>query len=149
MVVFSDGAKDCGYLMANWGIYKAKEELTQISRQHKIDVVFFDGRGGPPARGGGKTHRFYASMGKNIANKEIQLTIQGQTVSSNFGTVDSAQYNIEQLIHAGISNDIFSSQEITLQQDEEQLLQEMATESYQAYSALKNHPYFMRYLNEV
>ncbi len=149
MVGFSDGTKDGGYLMANWSIYKAKEELTQISRQYGIDVVFFDGRGGPPARGGGKTHKFYASMGKNIANKEIQLTIQGQTVSSNFGTVDSAQYNIEQLIHAGISNDIFSSQEITLQQDEEQLLQEMATESYQAYSALKNHPYFMSYLNEV
>ena len=41
-------------------------------------------------------------MGKNIANKEIQLTIQGQTVSSNFGTIDSAQYNIEQLLNAGI-----------------------------------------------
>jgi phosphoenolpyruvate carboxylase len=149
MVGFSDGTKDGGYLMANWGIYKAKEQLTQVSREYGIDVVFFDGRGGPPARGGGKTHKFYASMGKNIANKEIQLTIQGQTVSSNFGTVDSAQYNIEQLIHAGISNDLFSTKEITLREDEELFLQEMANESYQAYSALKNHPYFMRYLNEI
>src|SRR3984957_5150278 len=126
MVVFSDGAKDCGYLMANWGIYKAKEELTAVSRKHHIDAVFFDGRGGPPARGGGKTHRFYASMGKNIANKEIQLTIQGQTVSSNFGTVDTAQFNIEQLLHAGISNDLFSSNEVTLQAGEEALLQILA-----------------------
>ena len=102
MLGFSDGTKDGGYLMANWSIYKAKEELTKISKEYDIDVVFFDGRGGPPARGGGKTHKFYASMGKNIANKEIQLTIQGQTVSSNFGTIDSAQYNMEQLIHAGI-----------------------------------------------
>ncbi|HLI93254.1 MAG TPA: phosphoenolpyruvate carboxylase, partial [Puia sp.] len=102
MLGFSDGTKDGGYLMANWGIYKAKEELTAVSRKYGIDAVFFDGRGGPPARGGGKTHRFYASMGKNIANREIQLTIQGQTVSSNFGTVDTAQFNIEQLIHAGI-----------------------------------------------
>ena len=77
MVGFSDGTKDGGYLMANWGIYKAKEELTTISKEYGIDVVFFDGRGGPPARGGGKTHKFYASMGKNISNKEIQLTIQG------------------------------------------------------------------------
>lgn len=46
-------------------------------------------------------------MGKNISNKEIQLTIQGQTVSSNFGTVDAAQFNIEQLLHAGITNDLF------------------------------------------
>ena len=149
MVGFSDGTKDGGYLMANWGIYKAKEELTKVSRDAGIEVVFFDGRGGPPARGGGKTHKFYASLGKNIADKEIQLTIQGQTVSSNFGTVDSAQFNIEQLIHAGISNDLFSAKVITLEQDEEALLEEMASESYKAYSALKSHPYFMRYLNEI
>ena len=109
MLGFSDGTKDGGYLMGNWSIYKTKEELTAVSKEYDINVVFFDGRGGPPARGGGKTHKFYASMGKNISNKEIQLTIQGQTVSSNFGTIDAAQYNIEQLIHAGISNDIFSN----------------------------------------
>jgi phosphoenolpyruvate carboxylase len=149
MLGFSDGTKDGGYLMANWGIYKAKEELTKISASYQVDVVFFDGRGGPPARGGGKTHKFYASMGKNISNKEIQLTIQGQTVSSNFGTIDSAQYNIEQLLHAGISNDLFSTQKITLQPNEEHLLEEMAVESYASYSALKDHPYFLQYLNEV
>jgi phosphoenolpyruvate carboxylase len=149
MLGFSDGTKDGGYLMANWAIYKAKEELTAISKEYGIDVVFFDGRGGPPARGGGKTHRFYASMGKNIANKEIQLTIQGQTVSSNFGTVDTAQFNIEQLIHAGISNDLFSSKEVTLLPDEEQLLQALSVESYKAYMKLKDLPHFLTYLNEV
>jgi phosphoenolpyruvate carboxylase len=149
MLGFSDGTKDGGYLMANWGIYKAKEELTAVSRKYHLDAVFFDGRGGPPARGGGKTHRFYASMGRNIANKEIQLTIQGQTVSSNFGTVDTAQYNIEQLIHAGISNDLFSSKEVTLEAGEETLLAALAADSYKAYTALKEHPYFLRYLNEV
>ena len=88
-------------------------------------------------------------MGKNIANKEIQLTIQGQTVSSNFGTIDTAQYNIEQMLHAGISNDLFSSKEVTLQADEEDLLQELAEESYKAYVHLKEHPNFLEYLNDV
>ncbi len=32
MVGFSDGTKDGGYLMANWSIYKAKENLTKISK---------------------------------------------------------------------------------------------------------------------
>jgi phosphoenolpyruvate carboxylase len=147
MLGFSDGTKDGGYLMANWSIYKAKEELTYLSRQYNIQVVFFDGRGGPPARGGGKTHQFYASMGRNIANKEIQLTIQGQTISSNFGTVDSAQFNMEQLIHAGIRNALTTSKETMLSVDEEQLLQRLADESFDAYSALKNHPNFIEYLN--
>ena len=149
MVGFSDGTKDGGYLMANWGIYKAKEELTRISKEYGLRVVFFDGRGGPPARGGGKTHRFYSSLGKNIANKEIQLTIQGQTVSSNFGTVDSAQFNIEQLVHAGIANDLFSVRKVTLSEEEESLLSEMAATSYQAYVDLRNHDHFAEYLSEV
>ena len=118
MLGFSDGTKDGGYLMANWSIYKAKEELTRISKEFDIDVIFFDGRGGPPARGGGKTNKFYASLGKNIANNEIQLTIQGQTVSSNFGTIDAAQYNMEQLINAGITNDLFIDRKVTLQEHE-------------------------------
>jgi phosphoenolpyruvate carboxylase len=149
MLGFSDGTKDGGYLMANWGIYKAKEQLTAISKEYDIDVIFFDGRGGPPARGGGKTHKFYASMGKNISNKEIQLTIQGQTVSSNFGTVDSAQFNIEQLIHAGISNELFSNRNITLQEEEEALLQELSNESFKSYTSFKNHPDFVDYLSHI
>jgi phosphoenolpyruvate carboxylase len=149
MLGFSDGTKDGGYLMANWSIYKAKEELTAIARQHGIDVIFFDGRGGPPSRGGGKTHKFYASMGRTISNKEIQLTIQGQTVSSNFGTVDAAQYNMEQLLNAGISNDLFSNKDITLSQKEEALLVELSEASYRSYKSLRDHPYLADYLLHV
>jgi len=149
MLGFSDGTKDGGYLMANWSIYKAKEELSAISKEYGIEVIFFDGRGGPPSRGGGKTHKFYASMGQNISNKEIQLTVQGQTVSSNFGTVDAAQFNIEQLLHAGISNDLFNNRDITLEKNEESLLEELANESFTKYTSLKNHPYFADYLSQV
>lgn len=149
MLGFSDGTKDGGYLMANYSIYKAKEELTAISRQFGVDVVFFDGRGGPPARGGGKTHRFYSSLGRDIANKEIQLTIQGQTVSSNFGTVDAAQFNIEQLLHAGISNDILCDDSATLDEREAAVLADLAQNSFASYSALKNHPYFLDYLGHA
>ena len=52
MLGFSDGTKDGVYLMANWSIFRAKEKLTELSRKHNIKVIFFDGRGGPPARGG-------------------------------------------------------------------------------------------------
>ena len=149
MLGFSDGTKDGGYLMANWSIYKAKEELTRVSKSYGIDVIFFDGRGGPPARGGGKTHKFYASMGSDISNKEIQLTVQGQTVSSNFGTISAAQFNIEQLINAGISNALFSAKENTLGRSEERLLRQLAEDSYNAYLQLKNHPAFVDYLAEI
>jgi phosphoenolpyruvate carboxylase len=146
MLGFSDGTKDGGYLMANFSIFHAKQSLSAVSAKYNIDVVFFDGRGGPPARGGGKTHKFYASMGNEIANKEIELTVQGQTVSSNFGTIDAAQFNIEQLIHAGIGSSVFSDGSSTLSHQEQILLEQLAKESYTAYTALKSNPYFMDYL---
>lgn len=149
MLGFSDGTKDGGYLMANWSIYKAKEELSAVAQQYNVEVVFFDGRGGPPSRGGGKTHKFYASMGKNISGNEIQLTVQGQTVSSNYGTVDAAQFNMEQLINAGISNQLYNSHKTILTEPEEKLLYQLASVSYDKYAALKNHPGFMDYLSHV
>jgi phosphoenolpyruvate carboxylase len=149
MLGFSDGTKDGGYLMANWSIYKAKEELTALAREYGISVIFFDGRGGPPARGGGKTHKFYSSMGKEIASDSIELTIQGQTVSSNFGTVEAAQFNIEQLIHAGVYNHLFTERAETFTENEENLMQALADASFRAYEDLKNHPRFLDYLSDV
>ncbi len=149
MLGFSDGTKDGGYLMANWSIYKAKDELTELAREFGISVIFFDGRGGPPARGGGKTHKFYSSMGANIADDAIELTVQGQTVSSNFGTIDSAQYNIEQLLHAGIYNHLFTAKAETFTNAERSMLQNLAEESFRAYEDLKNHPNFLDYLSDA
>ena len=149
MLGFSDGTKDGGYLMANYSIFHAKQTLTAVSAKYQIDVVFFDGRGGPPARGGGKTHKFYASMGSDIANNEIELTVQGQTVSSNFGTIEAAQFNIEQLIHAGIGNGLFSDGSSTFSGEEQIIYAELAKESFVAYGNLKSHPYFMDYLYNV
>ena len=149
MLGFSDGTKDGGYLMANWSIYRAKDELTKLAREFGINVVFFDGRGGPPARGGGKTHKFYSSMGENIAHRAIELTIQGQTVSSNFGNVAAAQYNIEQLVHAGISTNLFNAKGETFTEAEENLINALAMRSFAAYDALKNRPRFLDYLSDV
>jgi len=148
MLGFSDGTKDGGYLQANWGIYKAKEMLTQISRNHQIVVKFFDGRGGPPSRGGGKTHQFYASMGNQIENEEIQLTIQGQTITSNFGTIQSAQYNLEQLVSAGVSQELFADAKLQLSQQDRLILEELGNISYACYQQLKESPQFLPYLQK-
>ena len=149
MLGFSDGTKDGGYLKANWEIYKAKEVLTRLSEQNGIKVVFFDGRGGPPARGGGKTHDFYASQGKTIANNKIELTIQGQTITSIFGNKEQARYNFEQLLTAGVENDVFKSSKKELSEKERALIAELAEISYQKYSDLKAHPMFVPYLQEM
>ena len=149
MLGFSDGTKDGGYFMANWSIYKAKEALSELATKYGISMAFFDGRGGPPARGGGNTHEFYASMGDTIQNDDIQLTIQGQTISSNFGTLDSSQFNLEQLLSSGISNKILNPGKNNLSLEDRATMQEMADYSYQVYQDFKEHDMFIPYLERM
>lgn len=149
MVGFSDGTKDGGYVTANWEIYKAKEQLSSVAAAHGIRTDFFDGRGGPPARGGGNTHKFYRSLGGEIDRRTIQLTIQGQTITSLYGTVESARYNLEQLVSAGIENGIFPDQDHRLSQADRELMDDLSTRAYQGYRELRNHELFVPYLEQM
>ncbi len=147
MLGFSDGTKDGGYVTANWSIYKAKQSLTSLARSNTIALVFFDGRGGPPARGGGNTHKFYRSLGRDIESLAIHLTIQGQTISSMYGNEQTARHNIEQLLSAGIDNNIFDqTEDWHLDDQESALIDELSAVSKQSYLALREDPDFLPYI---
>ncbi|MFC1732810.1 phosphoenolpyruvate carboxylase [candidate division KSB1 bacterium] len=145
MLGFSDGTKDGGYLKANWSIFKTKEILSAVCDQYDVRAIFFDGRGGPPARGGGKTYRFYAAQSEKIAKHEIQLTIQGQTITSKYGTKEHFMHHCEQLLTAGLSN-CFFEKEISISTASRKLIEELAQISFEKYHALKNHKMFIPYL---
>ena len=149
MLGFSDGTKDGGYLRANWSIFRAKENLTSVSRKHDLKAIFFDGRGGPPARGGGNTHDFYASLGNTIEHEEVQITVQGQTISSNFGKVASCKFNLEQLLSAGLEGAVFERPENQMSAEDKKLLDTLAEAGYEAYLGLKHHAKFVPYLEKV
>ena len=149
MLGFSDGTKDGGYLSANWNIYMARESLSTLSEKYGIKIVFFDGRGGPPARGGGNTHNYYVSLGSKVASSEIQITIQGQTISSKFGTIESARLNLEQLITAGLDNIIFDDEYKKFTDKQRTVLNDMSQHSLDAYTELKNHELFTPFLMEM
>jgi len=149
MLGFSDGTKDGGYVTANWYIYRAKQALSLLSREAGIQVVFFDGRGGPPARGGGNTHKFYRSLGRDIESRCIHLTIQGQTISSMYGHTTSARYNLEQLLSAVLDNNLFDQNEDWhLDEQEARLIDELSGHAHTAYVALRKHGSFLDYLQE-
>lgn len=145
MLGFSDGTKDGGYLQANWAIFKTKEKLSGVCEKNGIKAIFFDGRGGPPARGGGKTHRFYAAQSSKIANHEIQLTIQGQTITSKYGTKQHFFNNCEQLLTAGLFNS-FQNKENDISADDREIIEDLGRIAFEKYTDLKNHPKFLPYL---
>ncbi|QQS37780.1 MAG: phosphoenolpyruvate carboxylase [Ignavibacteriales bacterium] len=145
MLGYSDGTKDGGYLKANWMIFKTKEEISEVCNEHGIKVIFFDGRGGPPSRGGGKTHRFYASSSDRISDTGIHLTIQGQTISSKFGTKKHFKHQCEQLIAAGIRNS-YEQENRKIPDEMRSLLDRLSDISYKKYFSLINHEKFIPYL---
>jgi len=149
MLGFSDGTKDGGYLMANWAIYTAKENVTRVAREHGVEVLFFDGRGGPPARGGGDTYLFYAALGKQIESSQIQMTVQGQTISSHYGHRLAAAHNLGELLSAGLDNNLYERPDRELDDLQRNLLNELAETSHQAYQSFKQHPLFLPYLEEI
>lgn len=148
MLGFSDGTKDGGYMKANWSIFKTKEALSAVCKTNGIRVIFFDGRGGPPARGGGKTHRFYASQNPETANHAIQLTIQGQTITSHYGTQSHFIHNCEQLLTAGLSQRTLQNKK-NIPKTYRDTLEELAELSHKKYSDLKNHELFLPYLENM
>ncbi len=147
MLGFSDGTKDGGFLAANWSIFRAKETITEAVAEFGVAVTFFDGRGGPPARGGGKTHAYYRALGDRVRADTIQLTIQGQTITSNFGTVRAAAYNMEQLLTAGLAQGIEPDR--ALPEEHRPLLEELAGRSLEAYRDLKHRPEFLPYMQAL
>ncbi|NNE27911.1 MAG: phosphoenolpyruvate carboxylase [Saprospiraceae bacterium] len=148
MLGFSDGTKDGGYLKANWSIYKCKESLSEVSDRFNISAIFFDGRGGPPARGGGKTYNFYAARGANIANSDIQLTIQGQTITSTYGTQAKFIYNAEQMISSGLTS-LNPGSQTHITDKQRSLIEELSELSFNKYVELKEHPQFLPYLENM
>jgi phosphoenolpyruvate carboxylase len=148
MLGFSDGTKDGGYLTANWSIFLAKEQITAISRQAGIEVIFFDGRGGPPARGGGNAHLFYSALGSKVESKQIQLTLQGQTISSHYGLRESAVHNLGYLLAAGLANNLFNQTEKDISDTDRELMNRMSESGFRKYNNFKNHPLFVPFLEE-
>ncbi|OGT48115.1 MAG: hypothetical protein A3F17_00975 [Gammaproteobacteria bacterium RIFCSPHIGHO2_12_FULL_41_15] len=149
MLGFSDGTKDGGYITANWKIFCCKQAIFNLSKKMGIYVYFFDGRGGPPARGGGNTHLFYRAMEGMIEQQQIQLTIQGQTVSSKFGSTVSAKYNIEQLFTSGLLGPVSLTKFPRLTAPQYALLERFSALAYDCYQQLKNHPLFTAYLETI
>ncbi len=148
MLGFSDGTKDGGYLKANWSIYKCKEALSQVSAEYNVTAIFFDGRGGPPARGGGKTHNFYAARSSAMANNDIQLTIQGQTITSTYGTQEKFVFNAEQMITSGLIS-LDNKGKSNISEEQKALIEELSETSYKYYIKLKEHPTFIPYLQNM
>ena len=94
MIGYSDSSKDAGKLAASWHQYKLQEELRNLARKYKIDLIFFHGRGGSAGRGGGPIQATLKSQPANTVNGKIRITDQGEVIQQKYGYKPLAEYNL-------------------------------------------------------
>jgi phosphoenolpyruvate carboxylase len=94
MIGYSDSSKDAGKLSASWNQYKLQEQLRNLARKYKIELVFFHGRGGSAGRGGGPIQATLKSQPAKTVNGKIRITDQGEVIQQKYGFKPLAEYNL-------------------------------------------------------
>lgn len=102
MIGYSDSNKDGGYLMANWYLYEAQEEITRVAAKHNIKLTIFHGRGGTIARGGGPANNAIRAQPAGSINGRFRLTEQGEIIASRYANPGLAHRHLEQIASAVI-----------------------------------------------
>ncbi len=102
MIGYSDSNKDGGYLMANWSLYEAQEEITRVAQKHNIKLTIFHGRGGTIARGGGPANSAIRAQPAGSINGRFRLTEQGEIIALRYSNPKLAHRHLEQIVSAVI-----------------------------------------------
>jgi phosphoenolpyruvate carboxylase len=100
MIGYSDSNKDCGYLAANWALYRAQEAIARVADAHAIALTLFHGRGGSVARGGGPAARAIRAQPPGTVRGRFRVTEQGETIASRYAEPDLAHRHLEQIVSA-------------------------------------------------
>ena len=148
MVGYSDSNKDGGVLASKWNLYKAETALSEVGRKHNIKVFFFHGRGGTISRGGGKYHRFIESKPPKSVNGKIKLTIQGESISQQFGNLLTGTYNLEMLA-SGVALHTLPPTPIKEDDYPTKTLEWLSAKSMEQYKNLIADPDFMQFYSEA
>ncbi len=100
MVGYSDSNKDGGYVSANWKLYVAQTQLTEVAKRHKIALRLFHGRGGAVGRGGGPAGRAILAQPPGSVQGKLKITEQGEVIAARYFDEQIAARNLEQIVHA-------------------------------------------------
>src|SRR5210317_2316681 len=148
MIGYSDSSKDAGKLSASWHQYKLQEELRNLAKKYKINLVFFHGRGGSAGRGGGPIQATLKSQPSNTVNGKIRITDQGEVIQQKYGYKPLAEYNLCSYI--GAVMDASLNPPPRSKKNWRDLIEKMSEISTSAYRKNLNHSEdFIRYFKTV
>ena len=138
MLGYSDSNKDCGYMAANWALFKAQETIASACAAAGIKFALFHGRGGTIARGGGPAAKAILAQPRGLIHGSIRITEQGEVLSTRYHNPEIARRHLEQVTY-GVLHAMHKAPGATaasVPDEWRQVMDDMAKASVQAYQAL-------------
>jgi phosphoenolpyruvate carboxylase len=100
MLGYSDSNKEGGFVAANWALYKAQVELSELADARGLRLRLFHGRGGAVGRGGGPAGQAILSQPPGTLRGQIKMTDQGEMISDRYLDPLTAARHLEQVVNA-------------------------------------------------
>jgi phosphoenolpyruvate carboxylase len=95
VVGYSDTNKQGGIAASRWALQAAQVQLLQAASAAGIELLIFHGRGGTPARGGGRTEHLVESLPGGAMRGILRLTEQGEVVNQSYSLRPLAMRTLE------------------------------------------------------
>jgi phosphoenolpyruvate carboxylase len=95
VIGYSDTNKEGGIAASRWALQVAQVQLLEAAREAGIKVLIFHGRGGTPARGGGRTENLVEAVPDGAIRGVLRLTEQGEVVNQSYGLRPIAMRTLE------------------------------------------------------
>ena len=95
VIGYSDTNKQGGIAASRWALQVAQVQLLDTARAMGTNLLIFHGRGGTPARGGGRTEHLVESLPKGAMRGVLRLTEQGEVVNQSYGLRPIAMRTLE------------------------------------------------------
>jgi phosphoenolpyruvate carboxylase len=151
MLGYSDSNKDGGFFTANFELFEAQRALMRVSKQEKVPISFFHGRGGSVSRGGAPTTRAIAAQPEGTVGGRMRVTEQGEVVSAKFANRGTAQNNLEVLTSSVLLHSLKTANapEFKVVPEQQAAVEEIAKLSFKAYRKLAEDPGLLSYFQSA
>ncbi len=149
MLGYSDSNKDCGYLAANWALYRAQEEIAAVASAKKLRITLFHGRGGSIARGGGPAAKAILAQPVGLRDGSIRVTEQGEVLSTRYHDPDLAHRVLEQMTYGVLLGSHAAQKPAQVPESWTEAMARMSETSVAAYQTTVADPQFLEFWRQA
>jgi phosphoenolpyruvate carboxylase len=145
VIGYSDTNKQAGIAASRWALQVAQVQLLEAARDAGINVLIIHGRGGTPARGGGRTEHLVESLPSGAMRGVLRLTEQGEVVNHNYGLRPIAMRTLERTFASVALATANAAEASTVTPDQNAAMRTIARYSLEAYRDLVFSEGFFEY----